>query len=47
MMIFWETAEALGINPELSRERIEIVTASGDRESIFDNLAKATLSPNQ
>ncbi|MFH1562227.1 MAG: retropepsin-like aspartic protease [Nitrospirota bacterium] len=29
MMISWETAEVLGINPELSRERIEIVTASG------------------
>ena len=28
-MIPWETAEILGLEPELSKERIEIITASG------------------
>ncbi len=28
-MIPWETAEVLGLEPELSKERIEIITASG------------------
>lgn len=28
-MIPWKTAEILGLEPELSKERIEIITASG------------------
>jgi len=28
-MIPWKTAEVLGLEPELSKERIEIITASG------------------
>jgi len=28
-IIPWETAEVLGLEPELSKERIEIITASG------------------
>lgn len=28
-MVRWEVAEALGIKPEISRERIEVITASG------------------
>ena len=28
-MIPWKTAELLGLEPELSKERIEIITASG------------------
>ena len=32
-MIPWETAEVLGLEPELSKERIEIITASGVEKS--------------
>jgi clan AA aspartic protease (TIGR02281 family) len=37
-MIPWDTAEMLGLEPELSKERIEIITASGVENAPLVNL---------
>ncbi|MBU2461581.1 retroviral-like aspartic protease family protein [bacterium] len=43
MMISWETAEVLGIKPELSRERVEIITASGVEKAPLVTLKSVTV----
>lgn len=43
LMIPWEVAEALGYNPELSREKVDLITASGVEKAPLVILKSATL----